>query len=140
MANYECTARSNYVKIKPELTEEFEKFCGELGWEIQSGKEPDTLCLLNHDGGIPTYRQFNEDGDFLDDEVEVLFGEYSRFLRKDQILHITEQGYEKMRYLNGYGVWIRPDGKYSEVNIHNPPPAIKRYATKHKLTIGDCSY
>lgn len=143
MANYEASSRSNYFKIRPEMEEEFRTFCEEIGWELdgpdtREGKEG-MYCLLKHDSGIPNFR-WVENEDESSDEIEVLYSDYARFLAEDSILHITESGYEKLRYLAGYSVWILPNGKYYEVNIHTPPPWVKNYAKKKEIEITACAY
>jgi hypothetical protein len=136
MANYEASARSNYFKIKEGMEEEFRTFAEGLGWQVDG---PDTrdefkgmYCLLKHEGGIPTWD--------MEKDYEVDEKDYCKFLAEDTVLHLTESGFEKMRYLSGYGVWILPDGRVFEKNIHDAPNEVFKYAQEGKFEITHCAY
>lgn len=106
MSNYEGTFRTNYIKVKDlkKFKKELKQWVGSSSdgndYEIWDGKRG--KVALGGFCGLP--QKVDKDGEFLDDEFAAFI---QRHLKNDVAI-ITEIGYEKLRYLVGYTIYISP--------------------------------
>lgn len=134
MANYYGSCRSNYFKVKRGMEDEFSELASSCGFSLS--REDKGTYIWIEDGGIPSWYNTG----LGEDEKEIEWKDFAKFLVPGEVIHLTESGSEKMRYLMGLALFIRADGKVKWVNIHDVPKSVTNYAKKHKRTVTDCMY
>jgi hypothetical protein len=127
MANYYGTWRSNYFKVKNE--EEFLKwFEGVPDAELSGNNSRDGFCILQGqfgDGaGFPSSR-INEETD--EAEEFDMFEELAPYLKEGEVAIFMEAGAEKLRYVCGYAVAVKWDGKIKVISLDNIYNWVERY-------------
>lgn len=111
MANYIAYARTSYFKVKDEkaFLEWVKKYDIEDIWEKDdNGEKMFAMSFGMH--GIPNW-------DLETDEDVNFAQELAKHLQEDWAVELREIGYEKMRYLVGYSIIVRWDGKEIFVNL-----------------------
>lgn len=114
MANWQGTARSNYVKIKDMegLKEALKPFPIRLHTAV-AGPNEGKVCLLSEesdDGGWPSYA-YSSDDDDGEDEIEFdISAVVCPYMEPGEILVIMETGAEKLRYISGYAAAFNHEG------------------------------
>lgn len=114
MANYECTARTNYFKVKhaTRFATWAKRFQCEL---VRDSKDPDMVAMLFQDGIPAGYHN-----DKKDDYIEVDFThELSKHLKPYYVAIIMESGAEKMRYVSGQAIAVNSKGKTVFLQLHD---------------------
>lgn len=141
MANYIASCRSNYVEIKKGKEAKFKELAEYAGFdvhEVEMSNGKTTYGLFNEMEGIPSVYS---NVDFDDDTYEEIdWKDFAKCLVPGEVLHLTESGYEKMRYLWGSALFVRSDGRIKFMNIHDIPAPIAKFAKKHKRKISACQY
>lgn len=127
MANYYCSCRSNYFKVKD--VEAFKKHmdCFSVNVHEKEGQ----FCILGNDadgGGWPTYSY--DEATENNDEVD-FFKEVAEHLTDDSIAVFIEAGAEKLRYIVGYAVAVNSKGEEEFVSLNDIYEAAeKRFGIK----------
>lgn len=130
MADYIAWCRSNYFRVKDH--DEFDKLCTEFDLEKISDGD-DLVGFIVRDGGIP----FRYD-DETNEEICFL-PELSKHLVDGEVAIIHEIGYEKMRYLNAYGVAVNSKNEMKEISFMDLYKEAKKLAGEgHDVT--PCEY
>lgn len=115
MANYICSARSNYFKVK-----DVEIFKNDVGmFPVSVHEKAGTFCITCEDpdgGGWPSHWYDDETGEFQ--EVD-FFAEVSKHLAVGEVAVFMEVGAEKLRYLVGQAVAINSRGEQRWVNLES---------------------
>ena len=97
MANYYCSARSNYVRVKD--GEAFKTWAASLGLESYSHPHPEdgteTWCVLcDGENGWPSFDpETGEEINFIEEMAE--------HMQPGEVAVLVETGAEKLRYLVG---------------------------------------
>lgn len=115
MANYICSARSNYFRVKDRAA--FEKEMADFEVQVVEDREG-RLALLNvhpDGGGWPMFR-FNEKSG-VDEEID-FFELVASYLAGDEVAVFVEAGAEKLRYIVGYAVAINAAGQREELSLN----------------------
>jgi len=124
MANYDATARSNYVRFDPVKLDALQML-----FPIQTPSKGDLNCILSVDPyGTPTIMPEAEDADFLgilghsyteDEDLSLLDVVHLAFADDPGGLFVwIEVGNEKLRYLTGAAIAIDATGEViSEINL-----------------------
>lgn len=119
MANYYCTARTNYFRVKD--ADAFNKWIEQFsGVETIVHKTQGTVGVL-FDDGVPNCRWETEkdtDGNEHDVDVEVDFmDELAEHLADNEVAILQEAGAEKLRFINGYAVAINNKKETKQINL-----------------------
>lgn len=117
MANYYETARTNYFKVKDEVT--FRAWVEKHGLEL--AEEDGTFAVFPPDDGdgngfnlIPR----DEEGGTIDDADTLdIAEEIAAHLTPDSVAVIMGAGAEKLRYVNGWAVAVNHKGETVSVNL-----------------------
>ena len=145
MANYYGSFRSNYVKLKEGKHKLFEDILDRYNLTFMS-KDFDGIehvGLMDDDmdgGGIPWYYTVEDEKTGQFEDTDINWSEFGPLMEDGQVLHITEVGQEKMRYLTGFAMFIRSDGKIKTVNIADKPASVRNFIKKHNATVTECCY
>lgn len=117
MANYDATARSNYVKLSnPEAAIRIAKAAGIR--VSKSNLHPDLYCFLSeNEGGWPSTLC---DIDNTGEETDFSFEEnIMPYVEEGEVLVLMEAGAEKLRYIIGAAVAMQRKGeKVSVCQVH----------------------
>lgn len=111
MANYYCTARSNYFKVKD--IKAFDEWCKVFNVE-KIDKEDKVGFLCNSDDPLPSCR-WNEETDEWEeaDALEAL----APMLEDQEVGIYMEAGAEKYRYIFSIAVAFNNQGKFASVTL-----------------------
>lgn len=113
MANYYCSSRTNYFRVKDVAA--FKAWAGKRGVEVYAKADrADCFCVLpggsTDSGGFPSWDEDKEDDfDFIE--------ELARHLDEKSVAVIVEAGAEKLRYITAFAVAITATGKRVEVSL-----------------------
>ena len=117
MANYVCTCRSNYFRVKD--VKKFQEWVGKYAVEMRINVEnlalvPDeTLALFGTDPDGAGWPCFNpETGEQID-----FFTEVSEHLKDGEVAIFMEAGHEKLRYVTGIAVAVNHKGDCTSVTL-----------------------
>lgn len=130
MANYYCTCRSSYFKVKDE-----KKF---LDWVsktpgIETRDKAGQYAIFGKDGdggGWPCYRaETDEEFDFFD--------EFTEHLAKGWCAIFMEAGAEKLRYTIAQAIIVDWRGKVKVIDANYEA---RKSAKRMKLKFGECEY
>jgi len=133
MANFIGYGRSNYVT--PKDTQAFKTVCAKYDVEL----------IQNSEGQIG-YICMSEDGDATrpkdncEDEYLSLFDELLPLLADGEVLIQQCIGYEKMRYLSGWGMAGNNKGKVKSINMQSLLMDQAKKLTKRKSGITEPEY
>lgn len=109
MANYYCSARSNYFRVNDEAA--FRIWAASHEVEIvTSPKHPGMFALLanTESGAFPWYDDENDaERDFA--------AELSRHLAEGSVAVLLEAGAEKLRYIHGHAIAIDAEGEREQL-------------------------
>ena len=113
MANYVCSVRSNYVRVKDEQA--FKDFVEDFECELIRAEDGRVGFVCDNADGCAPYRYSDEEGEhvFLVDCEE----EIGRHLCDGEVLVIEEVGSEKMRFLVGASYAFNHKGECLFVNM-----------------------
>lgn len=119
MANYYCTARTNYFRVKD--ADAFNKWIEQFsGLETIVHETEGTVGVL-FDDGVPNCRWETEkdtDGNENDVDVEVDFmDELAEHLADNEVAILQEAGAEKLRFINGYAIAINNKKETKQINL-----------------------
>ena len=121
MANYICSARSNYFKVgEPKaFIEWINQFDGVYFEERNNEPEATNMvgalfCEDSDGGGWPCY-VWDEETE-TDRDVD-FFKEFSQFLAPDSVAVFVEVGSEKLRYLVGYACAVNHKGEIIQISL-----------------------
>ena len=115
MANWYGTSRTNYFKVKDR--EAFNTWVSTLGGDLyvfegEAGRVG--LGANTADGSWPTSCFDDETNDYVD--IDFVF-ELAEHLVENEVAIIMVSGAEKLRYITGYAVAIRSDGRELQINL-----------------------
>ena len=135
MANYYCSARTNYFGVKD--MEKFKEWANGLGLEV-IGESVDTHGLVGLlpdtmiDTGFPDCRM-SEEGEANEIDFPA---ELAGHLLDGDVAIIMESGAEKLRYIAGSAVAINSKGETAFINLEHIYEKAKALGT----TITRCEY
>lgn len=115
MANYYCTYRSNYFRVKD--AEVFRKFIAQFG-NLFLLEEDDKFGFYDESGeaGMPGSYRDQESGD----DIEVDFmEELAKHLADEEVAIVMEAGAEKCRYVSGYAIAVNNKGEIRTVSLND---------------------
>lgn len=113
MANYECSVRSNYVRVNDEQA--FKEFLEDFECELIHGEDGRVGFICYNADGCTPYRYRDEESEWVclvDCEEEI-----GRHLCEGEVLVIEEVGGEKMRFLVGVSYAFNHKGECLFVNM-----------------------
>lgn len=122
MANYFCSCRSNYFRVKD--PEAFRNWIAKVTdvdvWDDAASESRDDVFAVygtNPDGaGWPSFYWDEEN----DTEVEIdFFYDLGQFLVDGEVAIFMETGAEKLRYLIGYAVAVNNKGEMERVDLQD---------------------
>ena len=114
MADWYGQARSNYFRVKDESA--FRESFRALEVEVITNSEGKVGLLSRADyGGWPSFI-FSEDGDEIDEEVDII-EMVSRHLVTDEVAVFVEVGAEKLRYLTGRAIAVNERNEQRWVDL-----------------------
>lgn len=115
MANYYCSSRTNYFRVKDRPA--FDEWAAKYMLNIHD-KADGSLCLTpgsyTDDGSFPSSYE-DETGEHIQFEFPL---ELSRFLADGSIAVVIEVGNEKLRYLNGLAIAVDNTGQSVGVSLN----------------------
>jgi hypothetical protein len=139
MANYLCSCRSSYFKVK-----DADKFLAwatgisEISARIETeGKHKGLAVILGNDpdgGGWPSQR-FNEEKDEF--EEYDFFAELSQHLAKGWSVILMEAGAERLRYIVAQAVVVDWRGK---IKVIDAGDEARKVVKRWKVKVGDGEY
>ena len=138
MADYSGNCRSNYFKVKSQ--DDFINWAESLDLDVWTESHNHPGCVgFGCYGSIPSYRykEGAEDGNF--EEVDFA-QELAAHLVDGEVAIYQEVGHEKLRYLSGFSVAVRSDGKVLSSGIDEIFKKVKRYWRKGADEVTDCAY
>lgn len=99
MANYCCSSRTNYFKVKK--LNDFKAALNDKSFceDPLSIWEKEGMVALGAYGSITTY--YDEETD----DMKEIFSILQEHMEDDQIIIMQESGYEKLRYVTGFA-WV----------------------------------
>ena len=117
MANWNGSARSNYVRVKDR--EMFMEWARSLP-DVEVVEREHTFALLSRadDGGWPSFR-CREDGEDQDDEAIDLAAEIAVHLANGEVCIFQQVGSEKLRYLSGSALAVNTAGETLQISIED---------------------
>jgi hypothetical protein len=115
MANWNGSARSNYVRVKDRET--FLDWAQSLP-DVEVVEQEGTFALLatGEDGGWPSFRS-RDDREDQDDEAIDLAAEIANHLAPGEVCIFQQVGAEKLRYLSGSALAVSSAGETLQVSI-----------------------
>jgi hypothetical protein len=160
VANYECSARSNYFRVKDDQA--FKEWVELVpGWDLIQQKQPhppgsaDTPAkalaqrndykygLMQDEScyppsGIPTeLKVLDSEGETVDWTDMDLVHELSEHLVEGEVAILMEAGAEKLRYISGYALAIHSNGEWLNLSLND---IYKMCEEKWDITPTDVSY
>jgi len=111
MANYYCSARTNYFRVKDEAA--FKAWAKQHELEVIASEQQAGLFALHpnsDDGSFPTY-----DCD-TDEEIDFVV-ELGSYLTENSVAVFLEAGAEKLRYINGCAVAVDAKGDVLRISL-----------------------
>jgi len=129
MANYYGAWRTNSFRVKSEA--KFLEWFQGIDGSAEVRDEGDGYRSIfqsssSDDGSIPTHKLVQAHGLFDSEHVNMdIYSDISEHLRKGEVAVFMEVGHEKLRYLCGYAVAVRSDGKIITVSIDDIYDKIK---------------
>jgi len=119
MANYYCTCRTNYFKVKDVFA--FEEWASKYEVRVIEGSELSRgLVCDDPDGGPwPTWDPET------DEEID-FFSELSQHLEDGEVAVSVEAGSEKSRYVVGHAVAINSSGEVLVVSLDDIYDKVKK--------------
>lgn len=132
MANYQPTWRSNYFRVRDRAAFDawISAYDSDIIVETRSRDGHEEIALLQHpdsENGIPVFLP-NPDGDVMEDVMEVNFpAELAEHLAADSVAILQEVGHERVRYVYGYAVAIRADGRTLDLSLGDLAKRVQRY-------------
>ena len=116
MADYMCTARSNYFEVGDD--EAFKAFMEEIEGVTARKGESGWVVLPDEDSyppvGVPSSRYNAETEEYEDIDF---FAELAPHLKKDEVFVYMEAGAEKFRYVCGMAWAVHSDGRVIMISI-----------------------
>ena len=116
MANYYCSARTNYFRVKDEKA--FEAWVEQREVRlVRDPGQPGFFALLpdTEEGSFPKYDYgIEEEFDFV--------AELSKHLTEDSVAVLLETGAERLRYLVGQAIAVNAKGETIEVSLEDIYP------------------
>ncbi|MBN1511988.1 MAG: hypothetical protein JXB13_08225 [Phycisphaerae bacterium] len=120
--NYECTARSNYFRVKDEAA--FRQWAESRGLDVLAndnnvlvaGGPPERLFAIHpvDEHGWPTFGYDEQ----ADQEYEFdLFVELARHLHVEDVAVLMEVGHEGLRYVAAYAVAVNAQGETEQASL-----------------------
>ena len=114
MANYCCTVRTNYFRVKD--VDEFKAFMENVkGCEdtvdvwVETNKNNETFCGFGCYGGIAGIEIEDDEGGYLEDDYDAFIDGLQRHVADDDAIIILESGNEKLNYVVGCAIVITSD-------------------------------
>ena len=112
MANYYCSSRTNYFRVK-DVTR-FTAWATKLGLAIHPSENlPGQFTLFPRDSDSGAFPNAEAESD---DEIDFA-AELAAHLHQDSVAVILETGAEKLRYLQGHAIAINASGETVEVSL-----------------------
>ncbi|MDD2766078.1 MAG: hypothetical protein PHE83_19110 [Opitutaceae bacterium] len=114
MANYYCTARTNYFKVKDETA--FKAWAASHGFQVAESELGKGFALFAgeaNDSGDLSY--FDE----AQDETVHAADEISQFLARDAVAVFMEAGSEKARYVIGIALAVNAEGEQITISLND---------------------
>lgn len=110
MADYFAVARSNYFKVKDlrAFTSEAADYGINVSLSTKRGEEGLVMIHPDNDGGWPSFLLDPETGDEYELDVAEWVGSH---LESGHVAILQEVGFEKLRYVSGFGVAINSHGQ-----------------------------
>lgn len=132
MANYYCTARSNYFRVKDRNA--FQEFCNRHQLKLIENQEG-YVGFLNDDpdGGGFCNGWYEEDGEFHEEDLIETLADH---LVEGDVAVVMEAGAEKMRYLVGQATAVNSEGEVRWIDLNQ----IYDVAKELGETITKCEY
>ena len=127
MATYCGFCRSNYFKVKD--LGAFKEFCERFDLELIQDEKESMVGFIVKEGGIPFRwdEETNEEIDFI--------AALSEQLAVGEVAIVHEIGYEKMRYLNAYGIAVNWKNESKDISFAELYERAKTLAGKgHQVT------
>lgn len=115
MANYECTARTNYFRVTDE--DRYQKlFSGLIGDVMDFTKKNEEGVLLHGFGAYDSICWI-EDGDKGEEGFDSFCDKLREILPEDEAFIYLEAGSEKLRYVTGvFTVVTKKEVRWGEIN------------------------
>ena len=137
--NYYGTWRSSYFKVHS--VDQFKKWIGDLSFEAEVVEErnaegqPTGKVALIQGQYSESLSQFYDDGDGNERDI---FQDVAEHLQENQVAIFMEAGAEGHRYVHGWAVAVRADGKTLNIGTHDIYDRIERYWKNKEYTY--CEY
>ena len=120
MAQWYCTSRSNYFRVKDKAL--FLKWVSTLELDVLPNDDPDLFAITSTGeyGEWPWQREAVEGEEGFEDEDQVdidISNELSKHLAEGEIAVLMSSGAEKLRYLTGDAVAVNHKGETVRVQL-----------------------